>query len=131
VEEKENKMTHLFNTAPQTGTVARDPSAAGLSKPWSIKGIDEATVQLCKLAARGRGMKINRWVEEAVKYAAEAQLSADRSASLTTSSKDSAASGIPEEIFRRLAHLEGCVAAMRETQSAVISALSLAASQPR
>ena len=74
------KLTPGIVLSPNTGPIEQllrdslnEPEIAPVKRPWAIKGIDEFTIQLCKLAARGRGMKINRWVADALSQAAQCQ----------------------------------------------------------
>lgn len=95
-----------------------DGARKGPPKPWSLKGIDEATVQLCKLAAQGRGMKINRWVADALQHAAQGQLSNDAPFDAAGRREET------NDISQRLARLEGEVDALVKTQAVFLSALA-------
>lgn len=85
-----------------------------VKKPWAIKGIDEATIQLCKLAARGKGMKINRWVADALCQAAQTQFgpTAEHFPTVDLAS-----------VLDRLSRLEGEVNALSKSHAAIVSAV--------
>jgi hypothetical protein len=85
-----------------------------VKRPWAIKGIDEATIQLCKLAARGKGMKINRWVADALSRAAQNQFghSPDQSQSFDVSA-----------LLDRISRLEGEVSALSKSHAAIVTAV--------
>jgi hypothetical protein len=79
-----------------------------------VKRIDEATIQLCKLAARGKGMKINRWVADALSRAAQNQFghSPDQSQSFDVSA-----------LLDRISRLEGEVSALSKSHAAIVTAV--------
>jgi hypothetical protein len=98
-----------------------DRDSAVPKKPWSIKGIDEATVQVCKLAARGKGMKINRWVSDALREAAQRQLGdIERVEMPQEVSKPSETSSA---LCERISRLEGEVSALLKSHAAFVAAL--------
>jgi hypothetical protein len=90
--------------------------SAGVKRPWAIKGIDETTIQLCKLAARGRGMKINRWVAGALCQAAQSQFGHP--------TETTQVHGIDIlQLLDRLSRLEGEVEALSKSHAAIVSAV--------
>jgi hypothetical protein len=94
-------------------SLAHDQSQVA-KRPWAIKGVDEATIQLCKLAARGKGMKINRWVADALCKVAQQQLG---------HSPSEAVPGDLSQLFERICRLEGEVSALSKSHAAIVSAV--------
>ena len=92
------------------------PEVAPVKRPWAIKGIDEATIQLCKLAARGRGMKINRWVADALSQAAQCQFG--------QLPEPTQVRGMDiQTLLDRISRLEGEVEALSKSHAAIVSAV--------
>jgi hypothetical protein len=111
------------DTRPNGGVVEqllRDSLVGGetasVKRPWAIKGLDESTIQLCKLAARGRGMKINRWVAGALCQAAQSQFGQPPEPIQTQ--------GIDVlQLLDRISRLEGEVQALSKSHAAIVSAI--------
>ena len=98
-----------------------DGDIPSVKRPWAIKGIDESTIQLCKLAARGRGMKINRWVASALCQAAQTQFGQPAQYGQPT---EPPAHGIDVlQLLDRISRLEGEVQALSKSHAAIVSAV--------
>jgi hypothetical protein len=104
-------MRQLLMESPSEG------ENANVRKPWAIKGIDEATIQLCKLAARGKGMKINRWVAEALSHVAQQQLG------YTPPPQNPQQNMDLSQLFERISRLEGEVDALSKSHAAIVGAV--------
>lgn len=72
----EHDMRKINSQAtPADSSKSQDvPVDGALRRPWSLKGIDPSTIEVCKLAAQNRGMKINRWVSLTLESAAKADM---------------------------------------------------------